>query len=142
MRFGYTLIELVLVLVVSAFGLSLLVPTARVRADRLAAVGAREALIGLVASARSRALARGGSALILDEATASAWLEADGSVTDSVALGGDFDVEVSLLGSRTRATLRFDALGIGRVASQSVLFRRGRSDARVVVSSYGGVSRR
>lgn len=142
MRFGYTLIELVLVLVVSAIGLSLLVPTAQARADRLAVVGAREALVGLVASARSRAMARGGSALILDEATASAWLEADGAVTDSAALGGDFDVEISLLGSRTRATLRFDALGIGRVASQSVLFRRGQSNARVVVSSYGGVSRR
>lgn len=142
MRSGFTLIELIYVLAVSAVGLSLLIPAARSRRDHLAVVGAREALVGLVSTARTRALAVGGAALVLDEPTASAWLEADGSVADSVSLAREFGVDVSLLGSRTRARLRFDALGIGRIASQSILFRRGRAAARVVVSSYGGVSRR
>ena len=120
----------------------MLVPAARTWADRFAVVGAREATVGLATTARSLALGSGGAALVIDEPSGSAWTDADGVVRDSMELATRFGVSVELLGTRTRATLRFDALGIGRVASQSVTFRRNRAVAGVVLSAYGAVSRR
>jgi len=142
MRAGFTLLELVFVLFLTGMGVSLLVPAARTWADRFAVVGAREATIGLATTTRALALASEGAVLVIDESAGSAWTESNGVVGDSTPLASRFGVSVHLLGSRTRATLRFDALGIGRVASQSVTFRRNRAMAGVVLSSYGAVSRR
>jgi Tfp pilus assembly protein FimT len=142
MRTGITLIELVIVLAVTSVGLSLLVPAARSWSDRLAVVGAREALVGLLASTRARALAEGGASLVIDEASGSAWIQDARGTRDSVSLVRDFHTSMELVGSRVRSELRFDALGIGRVASQQIIFRKRASQARVVLSAYGGVSRR
>lgn len=142
MRSGVTLLELLLALALSGLGLSVLVPAARRALDRFAVVSAREALAGRVASARLRAMAVGGARLVLDAPTATVWIEVDLAVSDSGPLEGPLPVEVKLTGTRSRIALPFDALGIGRVASQSIRFTRGRAASALVISAYGGVSRR
>ncbi len=139
---GVTLLELVFVLVLTGLAVSLMAPAARRSADRFAVLGAREALAGRVATARSHALARGGAVLVLDEPTGTTWIESEGLVWDSSRVEGVLPVELRLPGARSRAGLRFDALGIGRVASQSVEFTRNRAAAALVISAYGGVRRR
>lgn len=142
MERGVSLLELILVLALIGAGVSLLLPAAQAAVDRFAVVGAREALAGRVATTRSRARSRGGASLVLDEATTTGWIEADGLVWDSAGLGVPWSVKMDLPGARTRARLRFDGLGIGRVASQSVRFTRRRAEARLVISAYGAVGRR
>ena len=137
---GYSLLELTVVLVLLGLGVSLLLPAARRAADRFAVVGAREDLAGRLATARSLAMSSGGAALVIDEPGSSVWIQVGEHVRDSAGLRGA--VVVELPGARTRAVLRFDGLGIGRVASQTVRFTRGRATASLVVSAYGAVSRR
>lgn len=48
---------------------------------------------------------------------------------------------MTLSGQRAEAELRFDALGIGRIASQTIRLSRGDEDAVLVVSSYGRLAR-
>lgn len=142
MRSGVTLLELVVVLAISGAAISILAPAARRAVDRFAVVSAREALAGRVATTRMRALASGGASLVVDGATGSAWIEIGLAVSDSGPLGTPVPVDVTLLGVRTRAALRYDALGIGRVASQSVRFTRHGAVATLVISAFGGVTRR
>jgi len=48
---------------------------------------------------------------------------------------------LALSGERARATLLLDALGLGRVASQTLTFSRGEARALLVISSLGRVTR-
>ncbi len=142
MRRGYTLIELSLVLTLATMTCLTLLPTARRLRDRMAVVAAREALAGLIARARVDALARGGSTVHVRGVSGRAWYEASDSVLATLELQRDFAVTVALGGTRDSADLRFDALGIGRIASQTLRFRRGSEEAVLVVSGYGRVRRR
>jgi hypothetical protein len=58
-----------------------------------------------------------------------------------VALGTEFGVTLSLGGAATEVDLAYDALGLGRLASQTITFRRGSAAAALVVSGYGRVRR-
>ena len=49
---------------------------------------------------------------------------------------------LALSGDRESAELTFDAMGVGRVASQTFRFSRGSAQAELVVSSFGRVTRR
>lgn len=125
---------------------------ARRALDRMAVTGAREAVVGLVARARSEALLRGGADVVVSEAPGRARVE----VTEEEARGGGepvrrvvarvdlaerFGIEVEVAGRAGRATLHFDGLGLGTMASRSFRFRRGGAEARLVVSGYGRVRR-
>jgi hypothetical protein len=59
-----------------------------------------------------------------------------------VALQEEYGVSLDLGGGRTDVELAYDALGLGRVASQTVVFRRGDATAELVVSGYGRLRRR
>jgi Tfp pilus assembly protein FimT len=142
MRRGHTLVELCAALLILTIGTSFLAPAARRLRDRMAVVAAREALAGLVADARVQALARGEAVLDVRADSGSAAVAVNGHATRTVALRRDLGVEVVLPGGRTAAELRYDALGLGEVASESVSFRRGSAEAGVVISAYGRVRRR
>ncbi len=142
MRRGHTLAELCATLLILAVGTSLVAPAARRLGDRMAVVAAREAVAGLVAEARVAALGRGGTSVVIDVRPGSAHVEIPGGIGRTVAIERDLGVEVVLGRSRSRAELRFDALGLGQVASETVSFRRGDAETALVVSSYGRVRRR
>lgn len=139
---GFTLLELVVAVALAALVLGAGLPAARRSVDRMAVVGAREALVGMVVRARSEAVARGGAVLVLDAAGATARVEAAGEVVDALDVASAFGVHLDPGGTASEVRLAFDGLGIGRIASRTVKLRRGRAEAGIVVSSYGRVSRR
>jgi hypothetical protein len=114
-------------------------PAALRTADRAAVVGAREALAGMVARARSDAMVHGGARLRARAADAVVWIEANDSTLAARRLGEEFGVVLDLgVGD---AELPFDALGIGRRASRTFVLRRRDAEARLVVAAYGRVVR-
>jgi prepilin-type N-terminal cleavage/methylation domain-containing protein len=135
-RTAFTLPELVLVLVLMGIAGTALLPGARAAADRLAVISAREAVAGLVAQTRTQAMLHGGAVLRLRAADGRGWIEAGDATVAEQRLGEEFGVEVEL-GATGEAELVFDALGLGRRASRTVVLRRGRAEARIVVAAYG-----
>jgi len=142
MRRGYTLIELSLVLVLAGVTCLSLLSTARRLRDRMAVVAAREAVAGLFARARVDAILTGGSAVHVQSVPSRAWMEGAQGAFSSVELATDLSVTVTLGGGRSSADMQYDALGIGRVASETMTFHRGRQQAQLIVSGYGRVRRR
>ncbi|MDH5758828.1 MAG: prepilin-type N-terminal cleavage/methylation domain-containing protein [Gemmatimonadota bacterium] len=141
MRYGYTLLEMVAVLALLAVAGSELTVAARGYRDRAAVVGAREAVVGLVARARREALLRGAAAVVLSPAPVRASVQVEDSVVAVIDLRETFLVEVDGGGSTGEVRLDFGPLGLGRVASRTLSFRRGEATTALVVSSYGRVRR-
>lgn len=139
---GFTLLELVVAVSLAAFVLGAGLPAARRSVDRMAVVGAREAMVGMIVRARSEAVTWGGARVVLDASAGTVRVETSSGVVDALDLGAAFRVRLDLGGSRTEAHLTFDGLGIGRIASRSVQVTRGSAAAGIVVSSYGRVTRR
>jgi hypothetical protein len=65
-----------------------------------------------------------------------------GTMLRRVDLTAEFGVSLGLSGARSEVELRYDTLGLGRMASQTVVVRRGRAVTALTVSAYGRVSRR
>jgi hypothetical protein len=70
-----------------------------------------------------------------------AWGEAGDSAFGWVALQEELSVTVELSRGRSATELRYDALGLGQVASETLRFRRGDAASALVVSGYGRVRR-
>lgn len=141
MRDGHTLLELCSALLLAALAGSVLLRGGRDLRDGMAVVAAREAVAGLVAEARVHAVARGGAVVRIEGGPWRASAEAGDSVLRSVALEEELGVLVTLTRGRTATELRFDALGLGQVASETVRFRRGDVERALVISGYGRVRR-
>jgi prepilin-type N-terminal cleavage/methylation domain-containing protein len=138
---GFSLPELVLVMTIVGLALGGALPAASHLRDRLAVVGARESMVGIFHRARIEAVAFGGASIVLRVSPPGAELWAGGVLRSSVRLGGDLEVEMTLSSGRERVELLFDALGLGRVASQTIRFSRNGSRSGLVVSSLGRVTR-
>ena len=138
---GFSLPELVLVMTILGLVLGGALPAATHLRDRLAVVGARESVVGIFHRARIEAVAFGGASIVLRVSPPGAELWAAGALRSSVPLGGDLDVEMTLSSGRERVEILFDALGLGRVASQTIRFMRNGSRSGLVVSSLGRVVR-
>lgn len=106
--------------------------------DRWAVTGARNALAQLVREARGRAVARGGSRVLLSATRHEAVLESGPNVLRILALDREFGVQLDL-GGAVDATLTFDPAGVGRMASRTLTLVRGGATDRLVVSAYGRV---
>lgn len=137
---GHTLPELCTALLLGALALSVVLPGASAARDRLSVAAAREGVAGLIAEARVAALAHGGATVHLETLPARAWSEAGDTVLRALDLT-EWGVSLALSGGRTSRVLRYDALGLGQVASETVRFRRGRVDRALVVSGFGRVRR-
>jgi len=138
---GHTLFELVFVLLLVGVATAAATPSARRLADRTAVASAREALVGLFTEARAAAVERGGAVVRVEAAPARAAVRAQGDTLRSVEIGGEFGVAVELGGGGSHVELAYDPLGLGRVASQTILLRRGDATTALVVSAYGRVRR-
>jgi type II secretory pathway pseudopilin PulG len=139
---GHSLVELVFVLLMTGVAVSTVAPAARRQRDRTAVIGAREAVVGLLAEARSAAMESGAAKVRVTVSPPRAELIVRGSVSRTAYLDADFGIEVSLGGTTTAVELAYDALGIGRVASQTISLRRGGEVTELVVSAHGRVRRR
>jgi type II secretory pathway pseudopilin PulG len=138
---GYTILELLTVMVLMGLSMSVLLPAARRQVDRMAVLGAREEVAGLFHRARSEAIARGGARVVLVAEPPRAELLAGNEVLARAHLNDEYRITLTLSSGRPEAELIFDALGLGRVASQTLRFSRGRAEVRLVVSSLGRVAR-
>lgn len=134
--------ELCATLLIMAVGVSFVAPVARHLQDRMAVVAAREEVAGLVAQARAEAMARGSAVVVVETSPGSASLQAPGRPVRRISVQADLGVQVGLSRGRAAAELRYNALGLGQVASETVSFRRGRAEGALVVSGYGRVRRR
>ncbi len=142
-RPGFTLLELATVLTLMGSAVAVSLPAARRQLDRTAVLGAREEVAGLFHRARARAIALGGASLRLTADPPAIELAAGGEILDEAHLRDEYGTALimTLSGQRAEAELRFDALGIGRIASQTIRLSRGDEDAVLVVSSYGRLAR-
>jgi prepilin-type N-terminal cleavage/methylation domain-containing protein len=139
---GFTLVEVITAVALLAIAMAALLPAARRWLDRLAVVGAREEVMGLFHQARLEAVAHGGATVLLTCHPPVAELRA-GSVRVGVAeLVPEYGVALSLSRDRERAEVTYDAMGLGRVASQTLRITRGAAEAGLVISSFGRVVRR
>lgn len=137
---GFTLPELLTVLLLLSLGVTFLVPTARRLVDRMAVLAAREAVVGMLVRVRAQAVAAGGAELELDPARNRVEvLEAPGA-GGSIDLAREFGVELGPAGAAA-SRLRFDPLGLGRTANRTLEFRRGRVADTLTISAYGRVRR-
>lgn len=141
MRSGHTLLEMSTVLALVALGAPFLLSAGRRMRDRAAVVSARERVAGLFAEARMAAMSRGGATVHLRTDGGAAWFEAGDTVRRRISLGTDPGVALVLPRGRSASDLAYDALGIGRVASETLRFRRGSAESVLVVSGYGRVRR-
>lgn len=139
---GFTLIELAVVVALTAFAAASLAPAARRYRDRAAVLAAREAMVGVLAEARVTALASGEAHVSIESGPWVARSEQADSVLSVVRLESEWGVTVGLPGRRSSSRISFNALGLGRMASQTLVFRRGGASASLVVSSLGRVRRR
>ncbi len=140
MRLGYTLLELVFVLTIVTAGFTVVAPAYRRAHTRLIVRSARESLVGLITRAQALAVVHGGATVTLSVSPAMVWLEAGGEVGDTLSLKA-LGVAVELSGGRSLARLRFNSLGIGALAGQTVSLSRGSARAGLIVSAYGRVRR-
>jgi hypothetical protein len=108
----------------------------------MAVLGARESALGLFHRARMEAVARGGARILLRSSPASIELWSGDSLVSVSTPGEAYGVEMALSSGRDRAELAFDPLGLGQIASQTLLFRRDLAEAGLVISSFGRVTRR
>lgn len=105
-------------------------------------MAAREAMVGLVAETRLEAMSVGEARLRVSADSAVAAVASADSTLRRVDFGAEYRVGIRLSGVRSSAELEFDALGLGRMAGQTIRFSRGEAVAEVVVSGYGRVRRR
>lgn len=139
---GFTLVELLVALALGALLLAVLFPRMDRLRDGLAVRGAREEVVGLLARARLQALLGEGAEVVALEGPSRIVVRAPRSVATRLDLEREYGVELVIPGPTDRATLRFDALGIGRMASRTLSFRRRDAEVFLSVSSYGRVRRR
>ncbi len=139
---GFTLLELVVFTALTAFTAAALAPAARHARDRGSVLAAREAVAGLLAEARLAALGTGDAHVTLESGPWVARAEAGDSLLRALDLEGEWGVSVELAGGRTAARIEFNPAGLGRMASETVTFRRGGAASSLVVSSLGRVRRR
>ena len=139
---GHTFVELTFALLLLGVATASLAPGARKIRDRAAVSAAREALVGVLTEARLAAVESGGASVRIVEGPGTAQTLSRGAPVRSVGLASEFGVTVELSGARSDVEIRYDALGLGRLASQTVVLRRGDAVAELVVSGYGRVRRR
>jgi type II secretory pathway pseudopilin PulG len=142
MKPGTTLSELLFALTIAAILCTIALPSARRGLDGLQVRTARESAFGIAMRTRALALARGGAELVvdLDQRSISA-VDVNGIQTDLVQISAP-DVAMLTDGAPgNRIVLRYDAHGLGRMASRTLRFRKGSAEAGLTFSSYGRVRR-
>lgn len=138
-RPGYSLIELIFVLMLSALLLGIAVAPIRHARNVLSVRAARSDIASLLAVTRSTAIMTGGAVLVVDVAGGAAWMEQGAGVRI-----GDVQHIAERHGVRLSASsgllnIRYDALGIGRMSNATLRVNRGSVTGTLTISAYGRV---
>src|SRR5690606_19303309 len=138
---GHSLIELLFVVCVVAVLLGLAAPALGTARDRYAVRAARDALAAGIARGRAFAVVHGGAVVVVDPAAGRLWIERRGGevLGAPVELARRFGVTLSADGAEGPARIRFDGMGIGRLANRTLRIRRGSAEAGITISAYGRV---
>ena len=138
-RWGYTLVELVVVLIVLALVCAVGVRTVARQLDHVAAVSAIGEAAGAIARARDEAVARHAMVTVrIDTSERLLTLYSRGARLARHALGHAYGVSLAA----TRDSLVFDARGLGYgAANLTLIARRGLAAETLVVSRLGRVRR-
>lgn len=139
-RTGSSLLELLVTLLLITLLVTGAATALRRGIETYAARAARDSMAALVARTRALALSNAGARLVVDPASATAWVEAPvGSPAgEPLRLGDIFQVTLTVdQHTGGLVSIDFDALAIGRVASRTFRVRRGEAEARLTLSSYG-----
>lgn len=137
---GYTLVELLAVLVAIGITLLIVTPSVRRAIDRHAVNAARNAVATELARTRLIARARGGAVLVLDANRGSASIRSPrgDTLAAPVPVSAIYNARIDLAGADSTAVV-YDRLGIGRMANRTVRLVRNDADARLTISAYGRV---
>ncbi len=141
MRNGHTLLELIVAMLLAATVAGSLLPAVTRYRHRAAVVAARESVAGLLAEARAVAPAFAGAIVKIESGPWRAWIQLSDSGGRLVRIEEDTGVQVILSGGRSSTEVEYDALALGRVASETLLFRLDGEDAGLTISSFGRVRR-
>lgn len=141
-RHGFTLLELGIVLGILGLLLSLALPMGRRTLDFWAVQAVRDQALAALHRTRMEARVRGGAVLEVDGVAGTIVARAADSILWVRHEPGEAEVSIALPDGSTRTAVSFDALGLGVVASRTLVFRRGRAEARLVISSRGRGARR
>lgn len=141
---GTTLTELLIMLSVIGIVLGIGGTVLSGALNRIATMAARDALAASISRARTIALAHGGASVLieLNEGRVEVRPADQPRVLGSQHLRSTYGVTLSVDGSQVETiSLRFDALGIGRMSNRTIRIRRGSAESGLTVSSYGRVRR-
>lgn len=136
-RAGYTVVELLLVVMIAGIVMAIAVPRGVAMLDRIAVQSAAGDVHATLSLARSLALS-GNAAVAVDVDSASGVLRVrrGAEILMSRNIGHAHDVRLD----RTRDSLTYDARGLGRgAANLSVIIRRRSASETVFVSRLGRV---
>jgi hypothetical protein len=136
-----SLIDLAGALALIAVALAVALPPAGALRDRLAVGAARNEVVALLLRARAEAPGFGGSRVEIVRPDDEVRLVSGDSVRARYRPGRDHGVDLEVGGDRDRADIVYDALGLGRIASRTLVFARGRVRDTLRISSYGRVAR-
>jgi prepilin-type N-terminal cleavage/methylation domain-containing protein len=139
-RPGITLLELLCGLAIMGVLLGMVAAPIARAGDVFAVRAARDAVINSAARARALAIGHGGATLTLSAPGGIiAIASRDGAVADTlIRLDSDLHVAMTFDDAGLEAAeLRFDALGLGRLANRTVRLRRGQVSGGVTFSAYG-----
>jgi prepilin-type N-terminal cleavage/methylation domain-containing protein len=136
-RRGYTVIELLLVLMLGTLLLAITVAPVRHARDVFAVRAARSDIAALIAVTRSTAIMTGGATLVVDVSAGTAWIEQGSGVRVGDVQHITVRHRVALTASRPVLNLRYDALGIGRMNNAVVHVTSGSVTGTVTISAYG-----
>ena len=138
---GHTLLEILVVLALASLIGGVAARGVRRVVDDATALSAREAFIGAVSQARTRALEVGAAQVVIVPGEGSIHVASVGP-PDPWRMGPHPRLVVEALPRRDTLVLAFGPLGVGQFASASVTFRLGEARRTAVVSTYGRVRRR
>jgi len=138
---GHTLLELAAVLLLLALACGAVMPAGSRLRDKAAVIAVRESVAGLVAEARTAAVAHGGADVHVASGPWRAWYATGDSIRRTISIESELGVSVVLARGRSSTEVHYDALGLGRVASETLVFRRGNQESGLVLSAYGRVRR-
>ena len=134
---GFTLIEILVCIALLAMLLAVAAPPAFRWRDAAAVSAARDELAAGLGWTRMAAAAHGGAALVLDPLSGRYSVRiGTGVEPPPVDLAGRYGVAIDP-GTSAPVAFRYDALGIGRITSRTVRFRRGAAEAGLTISAYG-----
>ena len=141
-RAGITLLDLVAVLALLGVALGLAIPASRAAVDRRAVSSVRDQALAALHRSRLEARMRGGAVLEFDGVQGRLRVLSGDSLLWSSDAPGEHRVTMALQDGGRSTAVRFDALGLGILASRTVLFRGGGAEAGLVISSRGRGRRR